>query len=113
MTLATALRGVLCSPLPFTLGGATRGCENCSFSLFFFLCCDLDKTISEVLAGSFFATELEEIGVFKGLAKGSPGFLKGPFSRRGAADGNSVCGQGGREVLAPRTLSLKWQVHVS
>lgn len=48
-----------------------RAVGNCSFFPLFSFCYDLDKIIFEVLAGYFSAMGLEEIRIFKELAKGS------------------------------------------
>lgn len=64
------------------------------------------------LLAAFSATGLEEIRIFKGLAKGSPGFLRHPLClHRGAVGRDSVwlSRAGGAGTW---TLALKWQVHI-
>ena len=55
VAVATALRGGPSSQLPFIpRRGEDRGCWNCSFSLFFFLCCDLDEQSLKCSPAIFF-----------------------------------------------------------
>ena len=67
VAMATALRGGPSSQLPFIPGrGEERGCWNCSFSLFFFLCCDLDEQSLKCSPAIFLLPALEDIRMLKG-----------------------------------------------
>lgn len=106
--LGNGSQGTSLLPAALYSGGATRGCENCSFSLFFSSAMTLTNPSLKCLLLIFFATGLEEIRIFKGLA-----FSDVPSPPKGAEGGNSVSGQAGLEAWAPQTLSVRWQVHVA
>ena len=78
VAVATALRGGPSSQLPFIpRRGEERGCWNCSFSLFFFLCCDLDEQ-SLKCSPAIFLPVLEDTRMFKGCPEEVP--LAQPFA---------------------------------
>lgn len=104
VAMATALRGGPSSQLPFIPGrGEERGCWNSSFSLFFFLCCDLDEQSLKCSLAIFFCLRWKTSGCSRAIQRKSCLLSRLP---RSPPWGRQWCsGQG-------KWPALQWQVQL-